>query len=104
MSRPITVTLPDKSVVKPIYNEANSLESLQIKKMGEGNFVIFLENQDYDAKGQRQSVKYGNGAITKYFYDPKTFRLTDLITKLDENDQDSEAIQNIKYTYDPAGK
>lgn len=30
---------------------------------------------DYDAKGQRQHVYYGNNTVTNYNYDPQTFRL-----------------------------
>src|SRR3712207_7670114 len=62
-----------------------------------------LEAQDYDAKGQRQFARYGNGTITKYFYDPKTYRLTNLLTKLTNGDADAQAIQNLFYTFDPIG-
>lgn len=103
LNRPITMTLPDNSVYEPTYNEANFLASLKIKIRGQGDFVTFFEGQDYDARGQRQFAKYGNGTITKYFYDPKTFNLTNLITKLAEADADSQSIQNLRYTYDPTG-
>lgn len=102
LNRPTLVTLPDESVVEPKYNEANSLDSLRVKIRGEGDFITFLENQDYDAKGQRQFAKYGNGLITNYFYDPKTFRLTNLITKKDGTG-DGQGLQNLHYTFDPVG-
>ncbi len=102
LGRPITVTLPDQSIFKPKYNEANILDSLQVKIKGSSTFTTFLENQDYDAKGQRQFVKYGNGAITRYFYDATTFRLSNLLTKA-ATDTDSQSLQNIFYTFDPAG-
>ena len=103
LNRPVLVTLPDKSVVQPKYNEANFLDSLQVKIRGTGNFITFLDSQDYDAKGQRQFAKFGNGTITNYFYDPQTLRLTDLVTKLNEADGDNQSIQNLKYTFDPVG-
>jgi hypothetical protein len=103
LNRPMTITLPDKSVVQSKYNKANYLDSLKVKIRGLGNFVTFLNSQDYDAKGQRQFAKYGNGTITKYFYDPKTFRLINLVTKLNETDSDNQSIQNLKYTFDPVG-
>ncbi len=102
LNRPTLVTLPDKSVVEPKYNEANFLDSLRVKIRGEGDFITFLENQDYDAKGQRQFAKYGNGLITNYFYDPKTFRLTNLVTKND-GAGDGQSLQNLHYTFDPVG-
>lgn len=102
LNRPITVNLPDLSVIKPTYGVSNMLISLDIQLQGQGGFVNFLNKQDYDAKGQRQFVKYGNGLITNYFYDPKTFRLINLITKKD-GDPDNNSLQNLFYTFDPAG-
>ena len=42
---------------------------------------VGVANIDYDAKGQRQRIDYGNGASTVYGYDPLTFRLTQLLTR-----------------------
>jgi RHS repeat-associated protein len=101
LNRPIIVTAPGGTIYQPVYNEANFLDSLQVKLRGQGDFITFLEEQDYDAKGQRQYVKYGNGTITKYFYDPKTYRLTNLLTTLTGGDPALQAIQNLSYTFDP---
>src|SRR5205814_8402524 len=81
LRRPVTITFPDNSIAVPKYNESNFLDSLQVKIRGQGSFLTFLDSQDYNARGQRLSAKYGNSAITKYFYDPKTFRLINLVTK-----------------------
>ena len=81
-----------------------------------------VENIDYDAKGQRTLIRYGNGAETRYAYDHETFRLIRLYTRRSGNyDQDCGippdfyaapdipppdqpcGIQNIRYTYDPSG-
>ncbi len=102
INRPTLVTLPDKSIVEPKYNEANFLDSLRVKIRGQGDFVTFLENQDYDAKGQRQFAEYGNGLITNYFYDPKTFRLVNLVTKK-TGTTETQSLQNLHYTFDPVG-
>ena len=40
----------------------------------------FVTDIDYDAKGQRTLIDYGNGVRTTYDYDPLTFRLTHLQT------------------------
>ena len=37
----------------------------------------FLTAASYDAKGQRQTVNYGNGTVSTYTYDPDTFRLVE---------------------------
>ncbi len=102
LNRPIQVVLPDDTLVIPTYDEANTLNSLKLKTRGQGNFLEILKSNDYDAKGQRQSVEYGNGLIANYFYDPDTFRLVNLVTK-HAGDLNSNAIQNTHYTYDPAG-
>jgi hypothetical protein len=53
---------------------------------------------DYDAKGQRTRIAYGNGALTEYTYDEETFRLIHLKTS-----RESTVFQDLFYTYDPAG-
>jgi len=103
LNRPVLATLPDQSIVQPIYNEANYIATLNVKIRGAGAFIPFLKSQDYDARGQRQMAQYGNDTITKYFYDPLTFRLTDLLTLQKETDADAAALQNISFTYDPKG-
>lgn len=103
LNRPVTVTLPDNSIVRPTYNEANFLAALDVKIMGKGSFVNFLADQDYDAKGQRQFAGYGNGTITDYSYDPFTSRMINLLTRLKSTDPDSNSIQDVSYTFDPVG-
>jgi RHS repeat-associated protein len=103
LGRPVNVVLPDNSVFQPTYNEGNTLASLKVQIRGTGSFVPFLEDQDYDAKGQRQFAKFGNGTITKYFYDPQTFRLINLLTLQNASDSTGESLQNLGYTFDPIG-
>lgn len=99
LSRPRLTTLPDGTVLKSTYNKGGYLESLEADIMGQGTFQSFLTEQDYDAKGQKQWVKYGNATITQYFYEAATFRLVNLITTR----SGSTAIQDIHYTHDPIG-
>lgn len=55
---------------------------------------------DYDAKGQRQSISYGNRTRTDYTYDPFTSRLMQLKTRRESG---GAFLQNLNYTYDPVG-
>ena len=103
LNRPTQVTLPDGTVILPTYNEANFLASLRAKIRGQGNFIEFLKGQDYDAKGQRQFAHYGNEVFTRYFYDPATFRLANLLTYKSGADPQTQGLQNLNYTYDPIG-
>ncbi|MCG8475664.1 MAG: hypothetical protein MI784_09335 [Cytophagales bacterium] len=102
LNRPSLIVLPDGSEIESAYNESNTLKSLRVKIGGQGDFQNFLNSQSYNAKGQRESVNYNNGLITNYFYDPKTFRLTELLTKA-SGAPDSQAIQHLHYTFDPVG-
>jgi RHS repeat-associated protein len=103
LNRPTQVTLPGGTIIVPTYNEANFLSSLRAQIMGQGNLVEFLKGQEYDAKGQRQFADYGNGVSTRYFYDPKTFRLINLLTHKSNADPQTQGLQNLEYTYDPVG-
>jgi RHS repeat-associated protein len=103
LNRPTRVVLPDGTVIEPSYNEANFLASLRARIRGQGSFIEFLKGQDYDAKGQRQFAHYGNDVFTRYFYDPSTFRLTNLLTHKSGADPQTQGLQNLNYTYDPVG-
>ena len=61
-------------------------------------WTTFVTDIDYDAKGQRERIDYGNGVDTTYDYDPLTFRLVRLQTL-----RGSEPLQDLSYTYDPVG-
>ena len=56
------------------------IERLEVSLKGVGNFEGFVRQIDYNARGQRLSIAYGNGAHTTSDYDPLTFRLTLLKT------------------------
>jgi RHS repeat-associated protein len=115
LNRPLTTTSPDGSVYRPTFNEANLLERVDVNLRGAAAATPFVTNIDYDAKGQRQRIDYGNGASTFYDYDPLTFRLVHLLTRRnaaaypDDCPQPPPAgwpgceVQNLHYTYDPVG-
>lgn len=103
LNRPTRVTLPDGTIIVPTYNEANFLASLRAQIRGQGSFIEFLKDQDYDARGQRQFAHYGNEVFTRYFYDPNTFRLTNLLTYKSGADPQTQGLQNLQYAYDPVG-
>ncbi|WP_437793358.1 SpvB/TcaC N-terminal domain-containing protein [Sorangium sp. So ce693] len=98
LNRPTSVTAPDTSEVKPTYNEAGLLERVEARVRGV--WTTFVDNIDYDAKGQRERIEYGNGTSTAYTYDPLTFRLSRLKTT---RSSDSAVLQNLTYVYDPVG-
>lgn len=129
LNRRTSFIAPDNSVILSLYNEANLLNSVIVNLRGEKAddnnpiWSTFVANIDYNAKGQRTLITYGNGAETRQRYDPENFRLIGLYTRRGAtfiNDcgdgspsgfpapekpppGQSCGLQNIHYTYDPAG-
>lgn len=113
------------NVIQPVYNEANLLEEVHawLDRSAEPAGLLdpatanlhAVTGIDYDAKGQRRQIDYGNGVTTTYSYDPLTFRLVRLLTRRDPvtfpadcpqpqpADWPGCQVQNLEYTYDPTG-
>jgi hypothetical protein len=103
INRPISAVSPDGSITTPTYNEANLLETLSVNLQGAATATSFIANIDYDAKGQRALIQYGNGASTSYIYDQQTFPLNRLTTTRSTSPTNQQALQDLQYAYDPAG-
>ncbi|MDC0747116.1 SpvB/TcaC N-terminal domain-containing protein [Polyangium mundeleinium] len=100
LNRPTSMTTPDQSEIKPTYNEASLLEAVEVRIRGASTWTTFVDDIDYDVKGQREKIVYGNGVVTEYSYDPLTYRLTRLETT---RTSDDTLLQDLRYTYDPVG-
>ncbi len=89
--------------LRPEYNRAGGLEQVWL------DGVLYVERIAYDAKGQRALIAYGNGVMTRYAYDPHTFRLKRLrserYTKPDDVSYhpSGAALQDFGYDYDLFG-
>ena len=120
LNRPTALTAPDNSVIRPAYNEANLLQRVDTNLRGEQQndqpvWTPFVTDIDYDAKGQRSLIDYGNNVRTTYEYDRLTFRLKRMVTSRDANAFSNDCrqpppdgwpgcqAQNLSYVYDPAG-
>ena len=91
-----------RGVLTPTYNRAGAMDGIR------------LDDTDYvrqiacDAKGQRSLVAYGNGVMTRYAYDPHTFRLARLRSEPYARDGDTfrpagAVLQDVGYDHDLAG-
>jgi RHS repeat-associated protein len=100
LSRPTTLQLPDGSKIMPVYNEAGLLDQLNVFIQNQNNTVAFVQNIDYNAKGQREKILYGNNTLTRYTYDETNYRLTRLRTT---RNMGADILQDLNYTYDPVG-
>ena len=103
LNRTVTASSPDGSVIRPAFNEAGLLERLDANlraqtQDGEPVWTSFVEAIDYDAKGQRERMVYGNGVVTTAEHDPLTFRLKHLRTM-----SGGTRLQDLSYVHDPVG-
>ena len=92
-------TAPDGSIIVPSYNEAGLLEKETVHHPGAAAPTVYIKDIDYNEKGQRNKIIYGNDVITRFYYDRETFRLKHLETKR----KNSDPLQDWYYTFDPAG-
>ncbi|WP_152546748.1 SpvB/TcaC N-terminal domain-containing protein [Amycolatopsis orientalis] len=89
--------------LRPTYNRAGGLDQVRLDD------TLHVQRIAYDAKGQRALIAYGNGVMTRYTHDPRTFRLTRLRTEpylaADANTYHPQGtvLQDYGYEYDLAG-
>ena len=93
----------ERRELRPQYNRAGALERVEL------NSTTYVEQIAYNAKGQRTLIAYGNGIMTRYAYDPQTFRLVRLRTEGYEHPNSltyipkGAPLQDFAYEYDLAG-
>ncbi|REL37873.1 insecticidal toxin complex protein [Rhodohalobacter sp. SW132] len=82
----------------PQYNARGVLQS---ENFGlDGSSTPAIADIQYNEKGQRTRIQYGNDTVTRYEYDPLTNRLLLLRTT---SDRGSTLHQELHYTYDASG-
>lgn len=90
---------PDKSEIHTKYNAAGLLSSEAVLAFGAIEPEWLIKNIDYNEKGQKKAITYGNNVRTKFHYDRETFRLQ----RLDSKRQNGDPLQDLYYTFDPVG-
>lgn len=87
----------------PTYNRAGALAQVRL------NGQLYVQQLAYSAKGQRVLIAYGNGVMTRYAYDQKTFRLMRLRSErysqpqADSYQPTGEVLQDLAHRYDLVG-
>ncbi len=100
MNRLIRHTKPDLTIEEYSFNKAGLLETISVQIRGNSQPYDFITGINYNEKGQRTDVYFGNGSKTRYDYDEHTFRLTRLLTTRNTG---ADILQDLNYTYDPEG-
>lgn len=113
LNRPAEIIYPEdvdgeRKKLIPRYNRAGALQAVLL------NDEDYVQQISYNAKGQRVLICYGNGLMTRYAYDPKTFRLIRMRTEQFNHQADpasgteswqgsGQIIQDFSYGYDQVG-
>jgi len=92
-------TTADESIITPLYNETGLLKGGSVKHVNPDLTTSYIKDIDYNEKGQRIKIIYGNDVISKFDYDKETFQLNHVETKRQNNDP----LQDWYYTFDPTG-
>ena len=102
----IAETTPEGSIKTNNYNLLGLLEKITVT-LPDGTLKPIINHIEYDAKGQRVAVDYGNGVSTSYSYEETTFRLIKLHSTRSSRDSTGKerqsVLQDLVYTYDPVG-
>ena len=88
----------DRNIHRPIYYLSGTLAQLQVTHAGETQPTTYVNSIDYNSKGQRTQIVYGNEVTTSYEYERTTLRLTRILTK-----RKDKTLQDLNYIYDPVG-
>ncbi|PWT71278.1 MAG: hypothetical protein C5B59_18400, partial [Bacteroidetes bacterium] len=99
-SKPVMMKLPDGSQIFPSYNLSNWLLQLNVFVKSKNKTIAFVQQISYNAKGQRESIIYGNNTSTGYAYHKETYRLIRILTTRNKG---TDIMQDLNYTSDPVG-
>jgi RHS repeat-associated protein len=80
------------------YTDAGLLESISGTLAG-GPETSYVSSVAYNALGQRTTVRYGNGVLLEYVYDPLNFR----VSCMRASSSGGQVLVDMSYVYDPAG-
>ncbi len=96
LDRPTEVNTPDAHQLAYRYDALSQLQKITLDN-GDTNTAPQIQAFTYNARGQRKTIRYGNGMQTVYDYDPLTFQMTHITTQTSKGNQ----LQALTYQYDP---
>lgn len=99
-----TANLP-ASIYKPVYNKRGLMQSelLYIRGNVQPGDNSLVKRIEYNSRGQKTKIIYGNNSVTTYTYDKDTFRLLSLKTTAKVADGSINTFQDLRYDYDASG-
>jgi RHS repeat-associated protein len=98
----LTETTPDGTLTTNTYLQTGQFYSTNLE-FNDGSKQQIINAIQYDAKGQRIAIEYGNGINTEYSYEATTLRLTNLSSTRAVQAGGTASVQQLAYIYDPVG-
>ncbi len=102
LGRIVTKTSPDGSVVSHTYDEGARLVAISGDLAYESATTDFVTDIEYNPRGQRTRVVYGNDTATTTTYDDNRFWPTRILTER-TSDSPVTKLQDLALSYDPVG-
>ena len=102
LGRAVEIRAPGGETVVPRYGRSGAVQSVTVDGTSFVNLIA------HNARGQRLLIAYANGLITRYGYDPDTFRLSRLrserASRVDHTWSGTAApLQDLTHGYDVVG-
>ncbi|MDM4766662.1 SpvB/TcaC N-terminal domain-containing protein [Pelomonas sp. SE-A7] len=102
LARVVQERHPDGTEVRPQYGDGGLLDAISARPRGQGGWQPVVLNIDYNARGQRMQVAWGNGVLSRYAYDPLRFRLRELKSWRKQGGEGRPLLHH-RYFHDVAG-
>ena len=99
LGKTIRQIVPDGSVVMPSYDEGGLLRGERVVHAGAREATVYVNEIVYNEREQRERIVYGNGVVTTFSFDRRTFRLR----RLQSRRRNGDPLQDWHYTFDPVG-
>lgn len=97
LGKQLRVQYPDGERVTNTYDAGGMLSS--VVGAGAGWTKTYADQIQYDVFGNKTRLRYGNGVLSTWSYDPQRVRLASIVTTLPS----STKVQDLRYAYDPVG-
>lgn len=102
LGRPLRQSRPDGSETVARYGRHGGISELRLATSdGLVSDMAIFDAAVFNARGQRQSVRLGNGVVVEHEFDPLSWR-TQVIRARTEG-PGGRSLQELAYTYDPVG-
>lgn len=106
LGRVVRRRLPDGTVQTPTFTPGGWLGRVRVRSEDGSVDEEIVAEAAYDAHGRRTMMEHGNGVRRRRTYDPESFRLVRQHADRPAPGGEPagrETLQEIEYTYDPAG-